>query len=579
MYDIGWARREIDVSPRGYAMNGYGMAHHRATAPGTPLFARALVIREPDGRGLVLCCLDMAMVTHAMRRSAEQRLAALLGDEYWNEGFVLTCTHTHSSPGGCGYEALYNFVTPGFVQDHLDAVTDAVGAAVEAAWSSAAPADLTLGRSASPPDEAVAWNRSVPSYNHNPEVIRRGVAEANLAIDREMAVLGVRRAGALEAIVSLFGVHATCIGNTHDSHDGDNKGAAAADAERRLALAGRTDPVAIFAQATAGDVSPHYHGPGQWRRRRAVRRSGDHAYARRNGETQAARAFAAADAADRVPISGSLDAVFTYRDLSDIAVDPAVLGGVQGARTSDPCHGAAFFTGTPIDGPGAPRAVGWVAKGIARGLRRWRLAGGGHRSDQERDYYAALHASQGPKDIVLEAGRKLVLGRPLARTPVPGFVDPAVAEMKREARVGAVDGSALVPTVLPVQIVRLGTLAVICCPGEFTTVAGQRLRRTVAQVLEPVGVTDVLILTYCNDYMGYVTTAEEYREQRYEGGHTIFGQWTLGAFQTIAADLADRLATDPAQWSVDSGLRPPAPIPAELEARSNLAPRRRPRWT
>lgn len=571
MYEIGWARSEIAVAARGYAMNGYGMAHHRATRPGNPLYARALVVRDHMGGAVVICCVDMAMVTHAMRHAAQQRLAGAIGEEFHEEGFVLCCTHSHSTPGGCGYEALYNFVTPGFVPDHLDAVTDAVTDAVGRAWSTTAEADLTLSRASFPPTQGVAWNRSVASYNRNPGVAVRARSEAHLAIDREMAVLSVRREGEVEALVSLFGVHATCIGNTHRSHDGDNKGRAAAEAERRLRAAGRTDPVAVFAQGTAGDVSPHYHGPGQWLRRRQVRRRGDHAYAQRNGEMQAVRALSATGEPTQSTISGELDAVLAYRDLSDVAVQARFTGGVEGARTSDPCHGVAFFEGTPVDGRGMPRALGWSARGVSRVLRRWRLARGG--APGADGYYARLHESQGPKDILLEDACKLILGRPLERLPLPDFVDATVAEMKREARAGAVDESPLVPTVLPVQIVRLGTVAIVCCPGEFTTVAGQRVRDAVAGVLQPAGVTDVLILTYCNDYMGYVTTAEEYGEQRYEGGHTVFGQWTLGAFQTIAAGLAERLTTDPEHRPPDDGLRPPPPVPGELELRSNVGPR------
>ncbi len=41
----------------------------------------------------------------------------------------------------------------------------------------------------------------------------------------------------------------------------------------------------------------------------------------------------------------------------------------------------------------------------------------------------------------------------------------------------------------------------------------------------------MLICTYSNDYMGYVTTHEEYQEQAYEGGHTIFGQWHWPSFK------------------------------------------------
>lgn len=35
-------------------------------------------------------------------------------------------THTHSGPGGCAYEALYNMPTPGFVPEHVEAVVNAV---------------------------------------------------------------------------------------------------------------------------------------------------------------------------------------------------------------------------------------------------------------------------------------------------------------------------------------------------------------------------------------------------------------------------------------------------------------------
>ena len=58
----------------------------------------------------------------------------------------------------------------------------------------------------------------------------------------------------------------------------------------------------------------------------------------------------------------------------------------------------------------------------------------------------------------------------------------------------------------------------------------------------------VLLCTYANDYMGYVTTNEEYQEQCYEGGHTIFGQWTLAAFQTRLTTLARRHSGHRERW-------------------------------
>jgi neutral ceramidase len=48
----------------------------------------------------------------------------------------------------------------------------------------------------------------------------------------------------------------------------------------------------------------------------------------------------------------------------------------------------------------------------------------------------------------------------------------------------------------------------------------------------------VVIAGYSNGYAGYATTAEEYRSQQYEGGHTLHGQWTLAAYQETARTLA-----------------------------------------
>ena len=72
----------------------------------------------------------------------------------------------------------------------------------------------------------------------------------------------------------------------------------------------------------------------------------------------------------------------------------------------------------------------------------------------------------------------------------------------------------------------------------MTTIAGQRIENMLLEILAPAGVTEVVAATYCNAYCGYITTPEEYDEQAYEGGHTVFGKHTLGAFLTRFRQLA-----------------------------------------
>lgn len=567
MFQAGWHKTPIAVSPDGFAMHGFGQPRHRATAPSLmPLYARALAIRDADGQTLSFCCLDTGYVTWSMRQGIVARLQAQLGKAFDEALLVLTCTHTHSGPGGCAHEAMYNLVTPGFVPAHLEAVTEAAVAAIGSAWTALAPSELALGQDCFQPAVPVAWNRSLAAWNRNPDVTRFTPGDNHLALDRGMQVLAVRQHGQLQALLSLFGVHATCLSSNLNRYDGDNKGRAAAQAEQTLSTQGATAPVAIFAQATAGDVSPHYHGPGAARRRQKIKGEAEYAHASENGRFQSDLALQIADGSACLALSGALDGVLTYVDFSDQHADPRHANGEKAAYTSPPAHGVAFFAGTPVDGPGVNKGLAAAMSALAWAVKRYRHDRMASFPHEEQAYLQRLYAAQGPKPILMESGRKRVLGMDINDLRVPAALDPTVAEIRRQAAAGALRESPLVPTVLPLQIVRLGQLAIVCCPGEFTTTAGRRVRETVASVLSGQGITRVLICTYCNDYMGYVTTYEEYQEQSYEGGHTIFGQWTLAAFQTGFEQLAGQLLRPPAERNHDTRTRP-ADVPRDELAR------------
>ncbi len=568
MYQSGWCKREIVIKPQGYAMFGYGKWDHRADEQQTPLFARALYIADEHQNGLIFCCLDMGCITAAMRSGVCSQLRTIMGSAFNDSSFVLTATHTHSGPGGCGHEALYNVPTPGFVPAHLNAIIAASVDAIVTAWKTSAPSELGMSRATFADHVPVAWNRSLAAYNRNPDVIKKEQSETHLALDRSMAVLSLRRDGELHSLLSLFGVHATCLGNTLNRYDGDNKGYAAVQVEEFLEASGVQDSVAIFAQATAGDVSPHYHGEGDVKRRKKIKVEAEYVYAAKNGGHQSQLALSAVSNQNEEKITGKIDSILSFIDFTAVHAAPEFANGHQDAWTSEPCHGTAFFQGTPIDGTGAPamlvRAVSVLAKVVKATHLRSRQS-----QSKETEYYRQLYASQGNKSILFELGRKRILGRSMSRV-LPGIIDPLIGELKRQIKVGAISESPLVSTVMPLQIVTIGQLALVCCPGEFTTIAGRRVLETVKARLQKNGIKHVLICTYCNDYMGYVTTQEEYQQQAYEGGNTLFGQWTLAAFQTSFASLADQMLKPNAERTHDQVTRP-LPVPEhELSLRSHL---------
>lgn len=94
------------------------------------------------------------------------------------------------------------------------------------------------------------------------------------------------------------------------------------------------------------------------------------------------------------------------------------------------------------------------------------------------------------------------------------------------------------PTVLPIQMFRIGQLELLGAPAEFTVMAGVRIRRAVQAASEAAGIRHVVFNGYANAYASYVTTREEYAAQEYEGGSTLYGPWTQAAYQQLFVDMA-----------------------------------------
>lgn len=142
---------------------------------------------------------------------------------------------------------------------------------------------------------------------------------------------------------------------------------------------------------------------------------------------------------------------------------------------------------------------------------------------------------------------------------------------------------------------RVGQVVILLLPGEFTTMAGRRIkyateniwhqgiililecREAIKTKLVASGVLDqdaiVLIAGPANTYGHYITTREEYgydeitclsyirinpcrSVQRYEGGSTLYGPATLEAFVDIYSKLTDYVATS-SKSSPSLGTPPP----------------------
>lgn len=528
MYEVGFSTVDITLFEHDMAMLGWGNRRNRVHGVAAPLHARTMLIHDlSTGRRAAYVSLELLLVTQAL----QLQVADVLAEEHPEWGLdlhnvILTATHTHSGPSGFSHHFWINLGSPGFSPKVFEGLTQAVVDGIRKAHAALAPASLRLSRGDVALSEGVVFNRSTRSYNANSDVEPVSFERRDEAVDSVMMVLRAEHPdGRLAGMLNWFPVHCTSVHSDNHLLHPDNKGLASVSFERDAKV-----PCAIFAQEAAGDITPNYR-PAPARGLVIGKFDNDIESAEYVGRVQARRAGQLV-AEPGHPIDGPLEIVTRFVDFSCAPVDPRFAAGRSGRTTGPAVIGLAMAKGT-AEGPGPLLNSRWV-DGLS-GARRFsdRLRAGLRR--QRRD---------DPKVPLVDLGRGLD-GRlaglfSLRRFRLPA-VDPTLRYVKQTIRAGGVGDGPWIPQVLPLQLLRIGPLAIATLPFEITTVAGRRLRQTLLDSLAPRGVETVVLNPYANAYAGYITTFEEYQCQAYEGGYTLFGPWSLAALRTAFAALADEL--------------------------------------
>lgn len=84
------------------------------------------------------------------------------------------------------------------------------------------------------------------------------------------------------------------------------------------------------------------------------------------------------------------------------------------------------------------------------------------------------------------------------------------------------------PNTVLFQLIKINDTVVMPLPFEITTEAGRRMAQRVSEEfsLAKNDIKHAWIAGNANGYFGYATTPEEYARQNYEGGHTLYGQYS-----------------------------------------------------
>ena len=535
-YLVGFGKSDMTSFIPGIGMMGYGQFHNTVKEVATPLLARSVFIKDADSNLFLWIHLEQAFITTAIKQEVVSRLGELHPDwELTERNILITAQHTHAAPGGYSHYPFYNFTIPGFQTKVFDKVCSAAVTSAIQAHNDLKPSTLKWGEIEIPAHKEVAFNRSMAPYLNNADAPVLKLEERHLAVDRRMQGLNVHGSdGKLRGHINWFAVHNTSVSSYNQRIHHDNKGVAAELFEKA-----HPSCTAIFVQTSAGDVTPNF----RWDKKlhRMVGKFDDqYESAAFNGEIQ----FRQSEKIEaNESVEGAIECYQTYADMSVLAAPAA--------------HGVGFFRGT-LEGPGVSAPLGLILKGVAKTYKFFHLLF--HPEDK------AFYDLHGNKDILLDHRTGTFAGITLnAWKRMPPLPDPTVEAVRRTAKNSALETLPWAPQIIPFQLIRLGQLLLVTLPGEITTHASKRLTDAITPKVTHHGITKIIVTTYANGYMGYITTPEEYDLQAYEGGHTIYGRCTLDGIIKACLFLTDQLAHKVPRESLVESFQFPT---AELKRRS-----------
>ena len=493
---VGRGMADMTGEPLGAGMNGYAVLSQQTSGLRQRQFARAFVFDDGNGGRVAHVTADMGLMFQSIQMEVLRRLRARFGDVYHEGNVLIGASHTHVAPGGTSGHLMVDLTTLGFRPVTFEATVAGIVKAIERADADMAPSHIALTRG-TVADAGV--NRSKTAFDNNPDADKAAFPDG---VDRDSVTLHVLRDGKAIGLINWYGIHPTTFGPEHTIVSGDNKGYAAWLAEHRAGV-DHTNPaaapyVAAFAMSTPGDISPNHglvpnSGPGNGNEYESARILG-----RRQLDGVAGSA---------VPLAGGgIDARHQWVDMRDVKVDGRFTPDGQPGTTGPAILGAAFAASSQEDGGGEPM-LGFNEG--ARGGTPW------VRQVNQVAVPASASAIHGAKENLLPVGY------------IPGLVQQTHV----------------------FHLHRIGGITIASLAFEPTTVAGLRMRRAIAEALD-VDIDTVIVQGYTSGYGHYITTPEEYDQQDYEGGATIFGRLTLPAATQVFDGLASAMA---AGIPVDSG--------------------------
>lgn len=531
-YNIGTGISEIKITSRKkLPMQGFADPSQWADGIETPLYSRAFIIQEIKTKKLVvIVSADIWAGTALITKNVIERLRHYGPKNTFNyENVLISGTHTHSAPGGYTQSILFD-PEKKFYPQVFGSIYLAIYDSIIKAHKNLAPGKIYIYNG---DVENCGENRSIEAYNNNPASERKKYKDST---DKEMLLLKFVKVDEKEnekpvGVLNWYAIHPTNRGQKNTKICGDNKGWASYlfEKEMKTNINAKETFVAAFANSNCGDVS------GNVRNGKAYVPDGKSD--KKNMETYGMRQYERAKklfkSDMKEELTGNLDYQFKEIDISNIKI-----GGSNTKRTGAAAIGISFAAGSTEDG--VP-IVNLPIFGYTNMFKTFpTLREGMNKKTMTPEDEAMLYAIRA--SLLLNFGPDADIFSDIPEK-LKNIHDPKPIILAT----GLINHNPpLTPSIVPLQIFKIGQFAITAIPGEMTTMAGRRLKQTVLselnKKLKPKQTFKHLALaTYANEYTLYITTREEYEMQHYEGASNLYGPYTLEAYQQEFGKLAAKI--------------------------------------
>ncbi|RLN73356.1 hypothetical protein BBO99_00009455, partial [Phytophthora kernoviae] len=427
-YNIGIGKSDITEPAAEVNMMGYADIQQGTAGILNRLYARAYMIENPAtaSRVLFVHC-DLHSVMQLVHQEVIAQLAGKYDGVYTTQNVVLHATHTHSGPGGTAGYFLHDVSILDYIGENFDKIVAGILDAIDQAHTTAESGTIRWNKGEV---EKGGKNRSPDAYLANPKEERKLYADN---VDMTMRALHfINDAGKLRGVLAFYPVHPTSLTASNHLISGDNKGYAEFLVEDKLG-----DAVVAIGISNAADVSPNLidNGDGTF----SSEGKTDIESAEIMGQRQYDTLSSLIDGESEL-IEGSISGKLSYVDFSNVTLNgiepieadlymhktcPALIGQNMAAGTEDGRE-LSMFTEGNLGGNIFSEAIGAVIKKTPQ----W------------------MQDCQHPNKAPLLA-------------------------------VGLIELVPWTPTILPVQVVKIGQFAIAVTTFETSTMAGRRMRDTV----------------------------------------------------------------------------------------------------